>query len=162
MGEHVVEGVCHVSHHAAPSAASKTGTTHASQKMGPWQATALVVGSIVGVGIFSLPYSLASYGPISLVALVIASIGAIALALVFAGLSRRLARLGWALRLRPDRLRQHLGLRQRLVLLDHRLGRQRGHRGRLGLLRRALRQQGREHDGVDPHRPGRPVDSRPR
>ena len=27
--------------------------------MGPWQATALVVGSIIGVGIFSLPYSLA-------------------------------------------------------------------------------------------------------
>src|SRR6185436_4145592 len=72
----------------------ETSTTHASQKMGPWQATALVVGSIVGVGIFSLPYSLASYGPISLVALVIAAIGAIALALVFAGLSRRLPASG--------------------------------------------------------------------
>jgi APA family basic amino acid/polyamine antiporter len=61
-----------------------------SQKMGPWQATALVVGSIVGVGIFSLPYALASYGPISLVALVIASVGALALAMVFAGLARRM------------------------------------------------------------------------
>lgn len=37
--------------------------TATAEKMGPWQATALVVGSIVGVGIFSLPYSLASYGP---------------------------------------------------------------------------------------------------
>jgi APA family basic amino acid/polyamine antiporter len=58
--------------------------------MGPWQATALVVGSIVGVGIFSLPYALASYGPISIVALAIASVGALALALVFAGLARRM------------------------------------------------------------------------
>src|SRR5205809_4607762 len=66
----------------------------ASDKMGPWQATALVVGSIVGVGIFSLPYSLASYGPISLVAMGIASVGAIALAVVFAGLSRRLPASG--------------------------------------------------------------------
>ena len=33
------------------------------------QATALIVGSIIGVGIFNLPYSLAAYGPISLVAM---------------------------------------------------------------------------------------------
>lgn len=63
-------------------------------KMGPLQASALVVGSIVGVGIFSLPYSLASYGPISLVAMGIASVGAIALALMFAALSRRLPAAG--------------------------------------------------------------------
>ena len=68
--------------------------TATAGKMGPWQATALVVGSIVGVGIFSLPYSLASYGPISLVAMAIASVGAIALAMVFAGLSRRLPASG--------------------------------------------------------------------
>jgi APA family basic amino acid/polyamine antiporter len=68
--------------------------TAPAEKMGPWQATALVVGSIVGVGIFSLPYSLASYGPISLVAMAIASVGAIALAMVFAGLSRRLPASG--------------------------------------------------------------------
>jgi APA family basic amino acid/polyamine antiporter len=51
--------------------------------------TALVVGSIIGVGIFSLPYSLASYGPISLLAMALATIGAIALAAMFAVLSRR-------------------------------------------------------------------------
>jgi amino acid transporter len=68
--------------------------TATAEKMGPWQATALVVGSIVGVGIFSLPYSLAAYGPISLVAMAIASVGAIALAMAFAGLSRRLPASG--------------------------------------------------------------------
>jgi APA family basic amino acid/polyamine antiporter len=52
-------------------------------------ATAIVVGSIVGVGIFNLPSSLASYGPISLVSMGLTTIGAIALAMLFAALSRR-------------------------------------------------------------------------
>jgi APA family basic amino acid/polyamine antiporter len=73
--------------HRRPAAPA---THPVDEKMGPWQATALVVGSIVGVGIFSLPYALASYGPISLMAMAIASVGALALALVFAGLARRM------------------------------------------------------------------------
>jgi hypothetical protein len=39
------------------------------RSLGLPQSTALIMGSIIGVGIFSLPYSLASYGPISLVAM---------------------------------------------------------------------------------------------
>src|SRR5690349_11951972 len=54
------------------------------------KATALIVGTIIGVGIFNLPYSLASYGPISIVAMAVTTIGAAALALMFAALSRRL------------------------------------------------------------------------
>jgi basic amino acid/polyamine antiporter, APA family len=54
------------------------------------QATALIMGSIIGVGIFNLPYSLAAYGPISIVAMALTTVGALALALMFAGLSRRL------------------------------------------------------------------------
>jgi basic amino acid/polyamine antiporter, APA family len=53
-------------------------------------ATALVVGSIVGVGIFNLPTSLAGYGPITLVSLGLTTIGALALAVLFASLSRRM------------------------------------------------------------------------
>ncbi|HEX5402651.1 MAG TPA: amino acid permease [Pseudonocardiaceae bacterium] len=53
-------------------------------------ATALIMGSVIGVGIFNLPTSLAFYGPISLVAMALTTLGAIALALLFAGLSRRL------------------------------------------------------------------------
>src|SRR5688572_25197461 len=56
--------------------------------LGP--ATALIVGSIIGVGIFNLPASLAGYGPISLIAMALTTIGALALALMFASLSRRL------------------------------------------------------------------------
>jgi len=54
------------------------------------QATALIVGSIIGVGIFNLPYSLAGIGPISLIAMALTTVGAIALALLFSSLSRRL------------------------------------------------------------------------
>jgi len=50
----------------------------------------LVVGSIVGVGIFNLPSSLAPYGPITLVSMGLTTIGALALARLFASLSRRM------------------------------------------------------------------------
>src|SRR5579871_4166558 len=53
-------------------------------------ATALVVGSIVGVGIFNLPSSLAPYGPITLVSMGLTTIGALALAYLFASLARRM------------------------------------------------------------------------
>src|SRR3954467_3485323 len=56
--------------------------------LGP--ATALIVGSIIGVGIFNLPSSLAKYGPISLFAMALTTVGALALAVMFAALSRRL------------------------------------------------------------------------
>ena len=54
------------------------------------QATALIVGSIIGVGIFNLPSSLAAYGPISLFAMALTTVGALALAVLFAALSSRL------------------------------------------------------------------------
>ncbi|MCX4820381.1 amino acid permease [Streptomyces sp. NBC_01142] len=52
-------------------------------------ATALVMGNIIGGGIFLLPASVAPYGTISLVAFVILTAGAIALALVFGRLAHR-------------------------------------------------------------------------
>ncbi|MDQ3155241.1 MAG: amino acid permease [Actinomycetota bacterium] len=75
------------------STAQATHTTEGTvpdERMGLSQSTALIVGSIIGVGIFSLPYALASYGPISLVAMALASVGAIAFALLFAALTRRI------------------------------------------------------------------------
>jgi APA family basic amino acid/polyamine antiporter len=62
----------------------------AGASLGLPQATALILGSIIGVGIFNLPYSLASIGPISIVAMALTTLGALALALMFASLSRRL------------------------------------------------------------------------
>jgi basic amino acid/polyamine antiporter, APA family len=72
-----------------------TGTaTGASQGFGLPVAMALVVGSIIGVGIFNLPSSLGFYGPISLVSMALTTVGALALALLFASLSRRLPASG--------------------------------------------------------------------
>lgn len=57
-------------------------------------AIALVVGSVIGTGVFGLPSALAPFGPISLVAFVLVTIGALALALVFSALSKRIAGSG--------------------------------------------------------------------
>ncbi|MFF7177858.1 amino acid permease [Streptomyces sp. NPDC008121] len=57
-------------------------------------ATALVMGNIIGGGIFLLPASVAPYGTISLVAFAVLTLGAIALALVFGRLARRHPRTG--------------------------------------------------------------------
>jgi amino acid transporter len=70
-----------------PSRRASPITDH---RLGLPQSTALITGSIIGVGIFSLPYSLASYGPISLVALGLATVGSVALAFMFAVMSRRM------------------------------------------------------------------------
>lgn len=59
-----------------------------------WPATALVTGTIVGAGIFTLPAKLAEYGPISLVGFAITAFGATMLALVFARLARRTPDVG--------------------------------------------------------------------
>ena len=57
-------------------------------------ATALIIGSIIGVGIFNLPASLASYGPITLVSMALTTVGALALAVLFGSLSKRLPAAG--------------------------------------------------------------------
>jgi APA family basic amino acid/polyamine antiporter len=64
--------------------------TDEKSRFGLTTAMALIMGSIIGVGIFNLPTSLAAYGPISLVSMALTTVGALALALLFAALSRRL------------------------------------------------------------------------
>ena len=64
------------------------------RKFGFWLATALVVGNIVGSGIFMLPAGLAAFGWNAVSAWVITFIGALSLAWVFAELSRNLPRAG--------------------------------------------------------------------
>jgi APA family basic amino acid/polyamine antiporter len=59
-----------------------------------WMATALVIGNMIGSGVFLLPSSLASYGPISLIAFAFTAVGAILLAFVFARLGRAYPQTG--------------------------------------------------------------------
>lgn len=54
----------------------------------------LVVGNMIGTGIYVLPASLAKYGPISLLAWVFTSIGAIFFALTLAALNKRYPKTG--------------------------------------------------------------------
>lgn len=65
-----------------------------SRPLGPWSATALVVGSMIGSGVFLLPASLASYGGVSLLGWAITLTGALALALTFARLAMRWPQTG--------------------------------------------------------------------
>jgi APA family basic amino acid/polyamine antiporter len=53
-------------------------------------ATALVIGSVIGTGVFALPSALAGFGPLSLIAFALVTVGAIALALTFGALNRRI------------------------------------------------------------------------
>jgi len=57
-------------------------------------ATALVVGNMIGSGVFLLPASLGPYGAVSMVGWALSSAGAMLLALVFAWLARDLPRAG--------------------------------------------------------------------
>lgn len=63
-------------------------------KLGLWMCTALVVGNMIGSGVFLLPASLAGYGGISVFGWLISAAGASLLALVFSRLSRRVPKAG--------------------------------------------------------------------
>ena len=73
-----------------PAAEAPSPAAERADRLGLTGATALVVGSIVGVGIFNLPSSLAPFGPITLLSLALTTIGALVLAGLFASLSRRM------------------------------------------------------------------------
>ncbi len=63
-------------------------------KMGFWAVASLVVGCQVGSGVFTLPSSLAIYGPISIFGWLISGTGAILLALIFSYLCMKMPKAG--------------------------------------------------------------------
>jgi APA family basic amino acid/polyamine antiporter len=63
-------------------------TPSAPRVIGFWAAVALVMGNMIGSGVFLLPASLAAFGGLSLVGWIVSAGGALALALVFARLAR--------------------------------------------------------------------------
>lgn len=65
-----------------------------TKALGLWTCTALVMGNMIGSGIFLLPASLAVYGGISLLGWLFTAAGAWMLALLFAGFARTLPRAG--------------------------------------------------------------------
>lgn len=69
-------------------------TTRKKQGLGLWMCIALVCGNMIGSGVFLLPSSLAPYGGLAIIGWVLTAIGAVLLALVFAGLTRSMPREG--------------------------------------------------------------------
>ncbi len=63
----------------------------ATPKLGIWSSTSLVIGNMIGSGIFMLPASLAVYGGISLFGWIIAALGALLMAYVFKNLSKHIS-----------------------------------------------------------------------
>jgi APA family basic amino acid/polyamine antiporter len=60
----------------------------AHKKIGVWTSTSLVVGNMIGAGVFLMPSALANFGSISLVGWLFSALGAIVIAKVFANLSQ--------------------------------------------------------------------------
>ncbi|MGA5572134.1 amino acid permease [Streptomyces pseudogriseolus] len=82
--------------HGGPAHPGDTpdGGGRRTRRFGLPVATALVMGNIIGGGIFLLPASIAPYGTISLLAFGVLTVGAVALALVFGRLAERDPRTG--------------------------------------------------------------------
>ena len=57
-------------------------------KLGLWTSTSLVVGNMIGAGVFLMPAALAAFGGISLAGWILSTVGAILLAKVFSNLSK--------------------------------------------------------------------------
>ncbi len=68
--------------------------TEAPRELGLLTCTALVVGNMIGSGIFLLPASLAAIGPISIFGWLLTSAGAIVLSIIFGRLSRIVTKTG--------------------------------------------------------------------
>jgi len=60
------------------------------KKIGLWTSTSLVIGNMIGAGVFLMPSALASYGGISLIGWVFSAGGAIFLALLYGKLSKKM------------------------------------------------------------------------
>lgn len=67
-----------------------SGTDRSKNKLGFWTSTSLVIGNMIGGGIFLMPSALAAYGGISLLGWIFSALGAFLMARVFSNLSKLL------------------------------------------------------------------------
>jgi APA family basic amino acid/polyamine antiporter len=70
------------------------GTSGTRPELGFWSAVSLVMGNMIGSGVFLLPASLAAYRGLSLIGWIVSATGSVMLALVFARLARQLPATG--------------------------------------------------------------------
>ena len=76
------------------SAVVERETASPDDRLGLFATVAIVVGGIVGTGIFTVPAAIADYGWLSVPAFAVVGAGSLALALTFARLVRRTRRSG--------------------------------------------------------------------
>jgi len=69
-------------------------TQSQARKLGLWMCLALVIGNVIGTGVFLLPASLAPFGLNSVLGWIVTSAGALLLAVVFARLARAFPQAG--------------------------------------------------------------------
>lgn len=62
--------------------------SHETKNIGLWTSTSLVIGNMIGAGIFLMPAALAAYGGISIFGWLFSAVGALLLAKVFSKLSK--------------------------------------------------------------------------
>lgn len=74
---------------APPPQAAPSAMELKARSIGVTSATGLVIGSIIGTGVFTLPAVLASAGTVSLLVLAVIAVGATLLAVLFGQLTRR-------------------------------------------------------------------------
>lgn len=79
---------------SASETIASTAAADSPRELGLITCTALVVGNMIGSGIFLLPASLAAIGPISIAGWVLTSFGAIILSILFGRLSRVVTKTG--------------------------------------------------------------------
>ena len=107
-----------------------TAPAAGSRILGFWMCTALVVGNIIGTGIFVMPAALAPYGLNAVTGWGVTALGCLFLAIVLGGPRARLFPGRRPLCLPHPRLRRRAGLPRHVVLLDFDSGGQRRHRDR--------------------------------
>src|SRR5262245_15304444 len=71
-----------------PSLIESPRVRETTNAIGFWTAVALVMGNMIGSGVFLLPASLAPYGGLALAGWIVSAAGSVCLALVFARLAR--------------------------------------------------------------------------
>jgi APA family basic amino acid/polyamine antiporter len=69
-------------------------TVRAGPSLGFWRTWSLVVGSVVGSGVFLMPTVLVPYGGLGVISVVVAGLGGLCIATVLASLSRRVSGSG--------------------------------------------------------------------
>ena len=71
-----------VSPEAKPTSLPLSKPAATARELGFWTAVALVVGNMIGSGVFLLPASLASYGGLALLGWIVSATGSVLLAMV--------------------------------------------------------------------------------